>query len=178
MNTIFLIGYMCSGKTTLGRALGELTGRPFVDLDDLIEQRAGRSVKEIFATEGEGRFREMEREALAEASALPGGAIVACGGGTPCFGDNMDFMNGIGLTVHLVVSDRGRFLNRLSEGKAKRPLIAALSDSEIEQFVDRQLEVRLPHYTRAKAEFDSSRLDSESEIAETAGMFIRKYIRP
>ncbi len=176
MKQIFLIGYMCSGKTTLGRALGDMTGRAFVDLDDLIEERAGCTVKEIFASEGEDAFRRREREALAVAASAPGGAIIACGGGTPCFGDNMDFMNSCGTTVHLIVSDRGRLLNRLREGKAKRPLIASLADGEIEDFITRQMAAREPHYVRAMASFDTSRLEDEAEVAETAGKFIHQFL--
>ncbi len=176
MKPIFLIGYMCSGKTTLGRALAVRTGLPFVDLDDLIEERAGCPVKEIFATKGEKAFREMEREALATAATLPDGAIIACGGGTPCYGDNMEFMNGRGLTVHLVVSDNDRLLTRLREGKAKRPLIAHLSDGEIESFITGQMASRRPYYTRAAEEFDSSRLENEAEVEETVSMFISKFI--
>lgn len=178
MKPIYLIGYMCSGKTTLGRALGATTGRPFVDLDDLIESRAGCTVREIFATRGEAAFREMESEALALASETPGGAIIACGGGTPCFGTNMDYMNSRGVTVWLDVSDRDRLLERLKEGRAKRPLIAGLSDEEIEEFITRQMETRRPHYSRANVLFDSSQLENEEEVATTVGRFIDQILKP
>ena len=178
MKPIYLIGYMCSGKTTLGRALATATGRPFVDLDDLIEEQAGCTVREIFASRGEAIFREMESEALALASETPGGAIIACGGGTPCFGTNMDFMNGKGVTVWLDVSDRGRLLERLREGRAKRPLIASLTDGEIETFITRQMETRRPHYSRAQVIFDSSLLETEDEVAATVGRFIDQIIKP
>ncbi len=178
MKPIYLIGYMCSGKTTLGRALARATGRPFVDLDDLIEERAGCTVREIFASRGEAAFREMETEALAAASETPGGAIIACGGGTPCFGSNMDFMNARGITVWLDVTDHERLLVRLKEGKAKRPLIASLTDGEIESFITRQMETRRPHYSRARVLFDSSLLENEEEVAATVGRFIDQIITP
>lgn len=177
MKPIFLIGYMCSGKTTLGRAVGIAASLPFIDLDDLVEAHAGCTVREIFATHGEEAFREMERKALVETSGIPGGAIIACGGGTPCFGDNMDFMNSRGITVHLRVSDHERLMNRLREGRTKRPLIASLSDGEIEQFITHQMAARLPHYSRAQEEFDSSYLENEEEVAASAKSFISKFIQ-
>lgn len=178
MKPIYLIGYMCSGKTTLGKALASTTGRPFVDLDDLIEERAGCTVRKIFASRGEAAFRTMETEALAVASETPGGVIIACGGGTPCFGDNMDLMNSRGVTVWLDVTDRFRLLERLKEGRAKRPLIASLTDGEIEDFITRQMEKRRPHYSRAQVQFDSSLLETEEEVAATVGRFIDQIIQP
>ncbi len=90
MKTVFLVGYMCCGKTTLGSAVAAELGVPFVDLDEWVERRAGCSVREIFATQGETAFRRMERAALREVASGDGrGAIVACGGGTPCQRGNM-----------------------------------------------------------------------------------------
>ena len=100
MKTTFLIGYMGSGKTTLGRAVAARTGIRFIDLDDYIEEREGCSIREIFASRGEDAFRAIERDALQEVSRMAD-TLVACGGGTPCFGDNMDLLNRCGLTVYL-----------------------------------------------------------------------------
>ena len=171
MKTTFLIGYMGSGKTTLGRAVASRTGISFIDLDDFIEKREGCTVKEIFARRGEDAFRAIEREALAEVSRRPD-TLVACGGGTPCFGDNMELLNRCGLTVYLD-APHASLLSRLKEGRAKRPLIASLSDEELDSFIISQMQWREPFYSRAALSFDSSRLESEAEIAESVDKFLK-----
>ncbi len=171
MKTTFLIGYMGSGKTTLGRAVSARTGVRFIDLDDYIEQREGCTIKEIFATRGEQAFRDIERSALAEVSDLDD-TLVACGGGTPCFGDNMEVMNSRGLTVYLD-APHSSLLSRLKEGRAKRPLIAALSDDELSEFIHRQLDMRSPYYSRAVLRFDSSRLEDTDQVNESVDRFLK-----
>lgn len=171
MKTTFLIGYMGSGKTTLGRAVAAATGTRFIDLDDYIEEREGCAIREIFASRGEDAFRHIEREALAEVSRMPD-TLVACGGGTPCFGDNMDLLNRCGLTVYLDAPHHS-LLSRLKEGRAKRPLIASLSDEELDAFIRKQMEWRLPHYSRAALTFDSSRLETPEEVAESVAQFLK-----
>ena len=146
-NTIFLIGYMGCGKTTLGRALAERADVTFIDLDDYVEIAASRA---------------------------DGTTVVACGGGTPCFGDNMELMDSLGTTVHLVTSV-DRLFGRLAVARAHRPLIASLSDDELRNFIVRQLDIRTPHYTRAKAEFDSTLLEDPDQIEQTARRFIDRF---
>lgn len=171
MKTTFLIGYMGSGKTTLGRAVAASTGISFIDLDDYIESREGCSIKEIFATRGEEAFRAIEREALCEVSRMPD-TLVACGGGTPCFGDNMELLNRSGLTVYLN-APHSSLLSRLKEGRAKRPLIATLSDEELDSFITKQMEWRRPHYMHAALTFDSSRLETPEEVAQSVDEFLK-----
>lgn len=172
---IFLIGYMASGKTTFGRALAAAMGRHFVDLDDYIVVKTGMSVSEIFADKGETGFREMEHAALAELIARHDkDLVVACGGGTPCFGDNMDIMCCSGLTVWLD-APIATLLRRLREDRAGRPLVAKLDGGgELERYVAENLERRNPHYNRAQMRFDSSRLESEPEIAESVENFMKE----
>lgn len=171
MKTTFLIGYMGCGKTTLGRAVAKATGTRFIDLDDYIEESEGCTIKEIFATRGEEAFRAIEREALTRVSRMPD-TLVACGGGTPCFGDNMDLLNRCGLTVFLD-APHASLLSRLKEGRAKRPLIASLNDGELDAFITKQMEWRLPHYSRAALRFDSSRLESPDQVAESVRQFLK-----
>lgn len=175
---VFLIGYMASGKTTLGRALSEATGAGFVDLDEYIVGREGLSVPEIFASRGEASFREAERlalRALVDVSASDG-CIVACGGGTPCFGDNMDLMNSRGLTVWLD-PPTGTIVRRLREDRGGRPLVAALdSGGELEAYVVDNLRRRGPYYGRAAVRFDSSRLESQDEIASSVADFVDMFL--
>ena len=160
---------MCSGKTTLGRALGRALQVPFVDLDNYIEEQAGMTVSQIFATQGEAAFRQMETDALASL-AQRDGCVVACGGGTPCFGRNMELMNSVGTTVFLqpIMS---RLLPRLYHGKHKRPLIAALPDEEIPAFIEAQMAKRLPFYSQARHTFDSSWLEDDAQIAQSVENF-------
>lgn len=170
---IFLIGYMASGKTTLGRALAVATGRRFVDLDEYIVTRQGKSVSEIFADGGEKEFRTVEREALAEVIAAGvGPMIVACGGGTPCFGDNLELMTAAGTTVWLDAPVEV-LLRRLRLESSGRPLVAGLDGKgELEGYVLENLRRRRPYYSRAALTFDSSRLETEQEIADSVTRFI------
>ena len=176
MRPIYLIGYMGCGKSTLGKALAARCDIRFVDMDDYIESRAGKSIREIFASEGEAVFREMERNTLNELAEMPN-AVIACGGGTPCFGDNMEVMNRNGVTVHLRTS-HGRLLERLKRGRAKRPLIANLSDDELDKFIAEQLEKRMPHYSKAAFTFDSTLLEDENQIEKKCEAFIAQFDLP
>ena len=117
MQPIFLIGYMGCGKSTLGRNVSRLTGVEFIDLDSYIEGRYHSSVRDIFAEKGEEGFRDIERRMLHEVAEFEN-VIVACGGGTPCFFDNMDYMNSKGTTVFLNTS-LPKLHTRLMRGRHK-----------------------------------------------------------
>lgn len=170
MQPIFLIGYMGCGKSTMGRAVSQLTGVPFIDLDNYIEGRYHMSVKEIFAKHGEEGFRDIERRMLQEVADFED-VIVACGGGTPCFFDNMEYMNAHGTTVFLN-TPIPRLHSRLMRGRHKRPLIANKSDEELLEFIKKALADRWEHYAKAQIEFSSERLESREEIENTAREFI------
>ena len=100
MKSIILIGYMGSGKTTVGRQLALALGRTFYDLDWYIEMRYHRTVAQLFAEKGEEGFRELERNMLHEAAEFED-IVLSCGGGTPCFFDNMDYIRSMGESVYL-----------------------------------------------------------------------------
>ena len=136
----FIVGYMASGKSTFGKELAKDKGLPFLDLDECVESREGRSISEIFAKEGEEYFRKREREILHEICNEADEFVLATGGGTPCFFDNMDYLN----TSPLVIVDR------LKRQRADRPLLAMYSDDELEFFVREHLESRLSFYLKAK----------------------------
>lgn len=176
--TLFIIGYMCSGKTTLGRALSHATGRRFVDLDEHVEQMAGMSVARIFAERGEAAFRALERQALEALETLADDAdapIVACGGGTPCHGDNMAWMNSHGTTV-LLECGRERLMRRLCLGRHKRPLIAGLDDGQLMRYADEHARSRQQWYRMARHRFDSSYLEDAGEIACSVHKFINQIL--
>lgn len=176
MRPIFLVGYMGCGKSTLGRAVSQLTGIPFIDLDAYIERRYHRSVSDLFAERGEEGFRLLERNMLREVADFED-VIVACGGGTPCFHDNMDYMNARGVTVFLD-TPVPTLLSRLKRGRHKRPLIAAMTDDELESFIGSALRARMSHYGKAQAAFSSQLLENKSEIERTALSFVDKFNIP
>lgn len=173
MRPVFLIGYMGCGKSTLGRHVSALTGIDFIDLDLYIEGRYHASVKELFASRGEKGFRDIERAMLHEVGEFED-VLVACGGGTPCFFDNMEWMNAHGTTVMLDTSLEKLF-ERLKRGRHKRPLIASLSDDELRSFIEKALAERMPHYSKALHTFRSDLLDCESDKADTARRFISEF---
>lgn len=173
MDPIFIIGFMCSGKTTFGRALAQKTGLEFIDLDEFIEKKEGKSIAEIFRNSGENGFREIERRNLLEVLGKKN-CIIACGGGTPCFFDNIDKINESGISVFLSVSME-KLLSRLIEGHEKRPLVANKTKEEIEEIISRQLETRNPFYNQAKIHWSGERLDTLEEIDENVRLFLKRF---
>ena len=145
---LFLIGFMGSGKTHWGRILAEKSGCPFLDLDAMIEAGEGKTIAEIFTTIGENGFRVIERDYLRRLAALPP-AVVATGGGTPCFFDNMDWMKQHGQTVYLKTPPEVLF-ERLKSERQQRPLLKDLGDAELRAFIRERLEVREPYYREAE----------------------------
>ena len=145
----FLVGYMACGKTHRGKEMADELGNRFIDLDAYITERERRSVPEIFAKEGEAGFRKLETRYLQEVCDLYESFVLSTGGGTPCFGHNMEYMNARGHTLFLN-TDPEVIIGRLIRGKQKRPMVSKLGDDEIRDFVYRHLEERLPYYQQAK----------------------------
>ena len=168
MKPVFLIGYMGCGKTTLGEVLARQMGVPFIDLDEYIERQQGMTIVEIFAREGEERFRQLETAALGEVAAMDG-VIIACGGGTPCHGNNMTLMNEMGVTVWLTTSPE-RITARLllPEQRVKRPKFNDLPDEAFLPLVQRELERRSPYYNQASLQFDSTDIETAPATVRTA----------
>lgn len=168
MKPVFLIGYMGCGKTTLGEELARQMHCRFIDLDVFIEERQGMTVVEIFDEMGENRFRELETEALREVAAMAD-VIVACGGGTPCHGDNMALMNQAGTTVWLTtIPERITARLLLPEEKRKRPKIHTLPPDEVLPMVQRELVEREVYYSQAQLQFDSTDIETAPATRRTA----------
>ena len=170
---IFLLGFMCSGKTTLGQALGRTLGRNFVDLDTYIEIQRNKTINEIFASEGEKAFRIIEKKCLDDLIEETGikPAVIALGGGTVCSEGVMDRLNKAGTTVFLQ-APRERIVERLLLEPEGRPLIRNKTKPEIEDFVASKLTERMPFYMKACHTFDSSHLETAAEIEESVQAFI------
>jgi len=173
---LFLVGYMGCGKSSIGRALARRLGCRFQDMDVLLEQRCGRSVREIFATEGEEWFRERERDVLRELIAgTERNVVVATGGGAPCFFDNMERMNGAGQTVYFRMSP-AKLAARLEHGKAKRPLLKDKTPEELEEFIRDNLARRETFYLRSKLIIDCDGV-SDAYIADHVERYIENCDR-
>ncbi len=144
---IYLIGFMGSGKTHHGKRLATRMEYGFLDLDDLIVSRTGRTISQLFAEAGDATFRKIEREALHSTRELER-YIISCGGGTPCYFDNMAWINAHGLSIYLQTAPELLHV-RLLKGRRKRPLIAALSEAELWDFIIKKMEERAPFYRQA-----------------------------
>lgn len=171
--TLFIIGYMACGKTTFGKALARAMGREFIDLDFYIEQRFRMSVSEIFAQKGEAEFRRIESNVLKEVGEFQD-VIISCGGGTPCFYDNMEWMNLHGTTVWLN-TPADRIVERLIANSSRRPLMAGKTPDEIRETVDAGLSARLPYYSQAQIHFSGRELENRTQIATTVASFLKIF---
>ena len=173
MTRIFLLGYMGAGKTTLGRALAAELGLQFIDLDCYIEERFRKTISQIFVEKGEEEFRNIERRMLHEVGEFED-VIISTGGGTPCFFDNVEYMNAQGTTVFLDVPVERLFI-RLSIARHKRPLIREKNDEELRTFIAEQLGKRLPHYSKAQYSFRADRLEDTVQVAESVEAFRNEF---
>ena len=139
---------MGAGKTTLGKAFSRELGLTFIDLDWYIEERFHKTVQQLFSERGEQGFRELEQKMLHEVAEFED-VVISAGGGTPCFFDNMDYMNACGDTEFLQVEPEVLF-HRLKVAKQQRPLLANKSDEELMNFICEALQKRHPFYSQAK----------------------------
>lgn len=172
MKPLFVVGYMGCGKTTFGEALAKVTGKSFIDLDQYIEKYKEKTVKQIFQENGEDAFRKIESDLLRIASEEAD--IIACGGGTPCFYGNIEYINQTGISVWLDASIEV-LLARLKVGNEKRPLLRGLSENEIANKIESQLSERRKFYSKAKIHWNGDRLEDEEMIMENILSFISKY---
>ena len=163
MRRIILIGYMGSGKTTVGKALSKETGMMFYDLDWYIESRMRKSVSQIFAEKGEEGFRKIEYNMLHEVAEFED-IIISCGGGTPCFFDNMDYLNQQGEVVYLKASPE-TLHKHLLMAKVERPLLKGKSTEELIAYISEHLKQREPFYEKAHYTLDVNVLDDYDKIS-------------
>lgn len=166
---VFLLGFMGSGKSFYGEGLSEHLHVPFVDLDQRIEEEQAMTISEIFEKRGESAFRTLESVALKQVYAdlmsrtaetqhkndILG--IISCGGGTPCFNDNMDWMNKQGLTVWINPTEEIIWKRLVKENKS-RPLVASLTEDALKDFIHQKLLERKPFYEKAQSIINQSEI--------------------
>ena len=172
MKRIILVGYMGSGKTTIGRQLARNLGLEFYDLDWYIEERFHTKVARIFAEEGEARFRDLERRMLHEAAEFEN-VVLACGGGTPCFFDNLDYMNSVGHTFYMKASVQ-TLCDHIGMSRGERPLLKGKSSEELKAFVAAQPAEREPFYSQAPEIISVNVLDSFAKIDNVADLICER----
>lgn len=173
--TLFIIGYMASGKTTFGRALARQTGMQHIDLDFYIEQRFHTTIRDLFANKGEAEFRRIEGAMLREVGEMDD-TVVSCGGGTPCFGDNIDWMNAHGITVCLKASE-DTTADRIIQAGGKRPLMAGKSREEIISTMREHINQRKPFYDKAQIVISGDKLENKLQIGETVENFVKNHLQ-
>ena len=159
---IYLIGYMGAGKTTYGKRLARDINYHFIDLDQKIEAEQGKTIADIFAERGEDGFRQIEREAMTQTFGLEN-TIVATGGGTPCFFDNMQQLNAHGATLYIEMTPKSLVWNLMNSHK-DRPLLHDKTYEELVDYVSVTLEKRLPFYTQAKYVVNGIGITSQTMI--------------
>jgi len=162
MKRIFLTGYMGAGKTTAGRELAKVLELDFIDLDHFIQARYQKTVGQIFQEVGENEFRIIERNILKEVGEFED-VVISTGGGTPCFFNNMEYMNNAGTTVYLKARPEA-LASRLNSCKEKRPLIKDKDEQELYTFIVDSLEKREPYYSQAKIIFETEQLVNREDV--------------
>lgn len=162
VSRIYLTGMPGSGKSTEGKKLAKALQWTFLDLDTYIETLSGKSINQLFEQHGEAYFRELEHEALLQCSAKTK-HIIACGGGTPAFFNNMEIMLESGLCVYLKAS--AAFLaSRIQQGKRQRPLFFKMNLTQIEKKLEEIQELRTPYYEQAPIQVSIPLNDSKPLI--------------
>jgi shikimate kinase len=144
----FLIGFMGSGKNYWGKKWADSSGLDFIDIDAVVEQEQEKTIAEIFAEDGEDHFRNLETSVL-RSLANRNNIIVATGGGTPCFNDNISWMNENGTSVYLQSSPEN-ILKRLTSEREKRPLISHLQEDELLFYITEKIKEREIFYHQAE----------------------------
>ncbi|MBQ8593889.1 MAG: shikimate kinase [Bacteroidaceae bacterium] len=174
MRRLIIVGYMGSGKTTLGKWLAKKLKLEFIDLDWYIEARYHKTISELFAQRGEEGFRQIEKNMLHEVAEFEN-VIISAGGGTPCFFDNMQYMNRQAETIYLQATTE-TLLTHLNMGKSTRPLVAGKTEEELKEFIETSLAKRAAFYEQAHIIFEPGPLTND-ELVETATNALIQKIR-
>eukprot|EP01136_Pigoraptor_vietnamica_P013804 Opistho-1_new@55243 len=161
---IFLVGFMCSGKSTIAKLLAAKMNLPLKEIDSIIEKRAELTISEIFAEHGEDFFRYLEGVILNEILLEYGSSVVSTGGGLPCFDHRMDWLNRKDITVYLKCSTETLF-NRMEANSNTRPLLANKTENELKEYIQNKLDARKSIYETATITVDGN-LSSKEVVQE------------
>ena len=167
---IFFVGYMASGKSTLGKRVAKHLSIPFFDMDKEIEKEAEMSIPDIFKTYGEEGFRRMETAFLSSFIKKEKHALLSTGGGTPCFNDNMELLNKNGLTVYLNRPAK-ELANRIYHSKKSRPLVDYMNLEELEKFIGMHLSERELYYTLSQLN-----ISRDNQTSQNLTNLLRHYL--
>jgi shikimate kinase len=163
---IFLIGFMGCGKTHWGKELSQKLQIPFFDLDNVIEEKEEKDITSIFAEMGEEYFRMLEKDVLYMLTESHESFVMACGGGTPCFFNNIDYMKSRGTTVWINCSV-DCLHSRLVNEKDKRPLISNIPDEELKGFIIKKFSDRKIFYQQAQVVLSEDDVTLDALIEKT-----------
>jgi len=158
--TFFLIGFMGSGKTHWGKIWASKYGFAFIDLDEAIEKLEGKPIAAIFEIKGEDYFRKVESETLKSLDNIEN-TIIACGGGTPCYFENLQWMQEKGTTIYLSTTAQ-EILQRVYEEQEKRPLLKTMNQAELLFFIEQKLKERAAFYNAANIIIPTAQLTEHS----------------
>lgn len=163
---IFLIGFMGSGKTHWGKQVAQKLSLPFYDLDEVIVEEEKRSVTDIFGESGEEYFRNREKEVLEKIVDENANMVLSCGGGTPCFFNNIEFMKKYGIVVWLN-TQVDVLLHRLLKERITRPLLKDIGDEDLKHYIIRKLNERRMYYEQADVIIDKEDAISMNDFIQT-----------
>ena len=169
MKKVVLIGYMGSGKSIISKKLSQKLKISFVELDEEIEEISKMSIEKLFSNKGELYFRKLEHQLFLELLSRTEDLIISTGGGTPCYFNNHELLNGEGVVSIYLKASIDTLFKRLMYEKQKRPLIAHLEDNELKEFIAKHLFDRSFYYNQAtyKVSVDDKNIDEVvDEITE------------
>jgi shikimate kinase len=150
MTKIILLGYMGCGKSTIANKLSDKVQIPYVDLDKCIEEKSNLTISQIFENHGEIYFRKLEHQVFVELLNTPNDLIIGLGGGTPCYANNHELLNGKDIVSIYLKASIETLYNRLVHNKSKRPIIANKNEVELKEFIAKHLFDRSFYYNHAK----------------------------
>ncbi len=169
MKKVVFIGYMGSGKSIVAKNVASKLGFSCLDLDEMIEKKSGMAIDKIFSTKGEIYFRKLEHELFLEVLNNSDDLIISTGGGTPCYYNNHEHLNGENVTSIYLRASIDTLVTRLNTEKQNRPLVANLGDDEVKEFIAKHLFDRSFYYNQAtfKIGVDGKSVDEiATEITE------------
>lgn len=162
---VVLIGYMASGKSAVGKLLAKESNLNFIDLDVYIEEKERKSISVIFSERGEIYFRLKEAECLSELLHSKNSFVLSVGGGTPCYGKNMELINVLSQSVFLKASIN-TLCDRLKNEKESRPLVANISEEKLPEFIGKHLFERTPFYVQSQNSIDTNGYTIEEIVGQ------------